>query len=310
MQPEEMRDLDWHPDGRAIAISTNCGVLILGNELDSLIDIFQVVAGFITSVAFNHDGTLLAAAVMGRAGSVADTRIWDVATQEVIQVFPDSFSIMPLAWHPARNLLVVGHAEEIQVLDVNMGEILHRFSPPPSDVPYFVHYPTLACWSPQGSYIRAYFERVGYLITVPQWEATYVAPGVIQGSGCNDNMTLLASPGTSVGDFVREIYATDKCDGVSVDWNPQNDREFAVNCDDQTVRIYDQNADLIIELESDFSMQSSLAYARSISYSPDGLRLAALGSNGYVRVWDATTYELIARVNVAELANLELGQLQ
>jgi WD40 repeat protein len=91
-------------------------------------------------------------------------------------------------------------------------------------------------------------------------------------------------------------------------WSPDEDEGFAVNCTDGTVRVYDRDAELLFELPSEFSRVNRLAFSRSIAYSPDGLRLVALGTNGTARLWDTDTYELLARVDIAGMANTYLSQ--
>lgn len=310
----ELAAVDWEPDGQTVAISSNCGVLVFDAGFVHLAILSIEDERRITTIAFNQDGTLVAASVMNtwhaRNDDVYETRIWDVSTGELRQVFPHTISIMPIAWHPTENLLVIANDLELEVLDVDRGESLYQFSPPVlppfSNDPYFVHHPAMACWSPEGSYIRAYWEVAGYLITVPQWEAASIPSSGNHGSRCNVRMTLIADAGAGVSDFVDHVTSVQWCNGMSADWNPIDDQEFAVNCNDRTVRIYDQNAELIRELESDFEEHSILKYARSLAYSPDGTRLIALGSDGTLRVWETDSYTLTDHVNVVEVANAVL----
>jgi WD40 repeat protein len=311
VEPSEVRDLDWHPDGQSIAISSNCGVGIFDSELSQIID-FYTIDDFssIHTLAFNHDGSLLAASLITRRNgdifdSTSSITIWEVSTKEIVRVFNNIASSLPLAWHPSQNLLIVGYSTML-LLDVDAGEILFSFVSPLTDTTnttFFVDYTGLACWSPQGSYFRAFFSLSGYVITVPYWEITYVGHGAIQGASCNPSVTRLATLEGEVSDFVTVLSDYERlCDGASVAWSPDS-KKFAVNCRDNTVRVYDQDATLITELESDFSQPGGLWYSRSIAYNPDGLRLVALGNNGYARLWDTETYELLTRVNIAELAN-------
>jgi WD40 repeat protein len=313
VQPREVQNLDWHPDGEFIAISSNCGVLLMDSGLTQLVDVFPLEdTNVISSIAFNPDGTLLAGSTRRPdiENPYSEVRVWDFATKELARLFPQTFSIIPMAWHPHQNLLIVGTGQ-ISVLNVDSGDTIFTFTSPLTDTTnttFVVDWAALACWSPQGSYIRAFFNYSAYLITVPQWETTYVGRGIVQGGSCNHAMTRLAITDAAVSDFVRYSDYDRRCDGASVAWRPDEDEGFAVNCDIGTVRVYDRDAELLFELPGDLFRASPLAFSRSIAYSPDGLRLMALGTNGTARLWDTDTYELLARVDIVEMANTYLSQ--
>lgn len=312
VQPFEVRNLDWHPEGEFIAISSNCGVLLMDSGLTQLLHVFPLEnTNVMSSIAFNHDGTLLAGSTLRPdiENSYSELRVWDFATKELAQRL-QTFSIIPLAWHPHQNLLIVG-TSQISVLNVDSGDTIFTFTSPLTDTTnttFVVDWAALACWSPQGSYIRAFFNYSAYLITVPQWETTYVGRGIAQGGSCNHAMTRLAITDAAVSDFVQYSDYDRRCRGISVAWRPDEDEGFAVNCDDGTVRVYDRDAELLFELPGDLSRVPPLWFSRSIAYSPDGLRLVALGSNGTARLWDTDTYELLARVDIVEMANTYLSQ--
>jgi WD40 repeat protein len=310
-----MTALDWHPNGELIAVSSNCGVLLLEANLGELVAILPLQdAVNIHSVAFNNDGSLLATSSRFEENGRNATTVWDTGTGEVIYIFPNSFSLMPIAWHPNENIFILSFGDEIRIFDPVQGAVTGSLSAPEIDPAMGVNWARLACWSVQGSYLRVYFDFSSVLLTYPVIEAIQLFGdrGVVQGSSCNRDLTLLASSGGGLRNFTTNewIPAQEWCEGSSAVWNPDQDREYAVNCDDQTVRIYDREAELTYRLEGDFVGRQRLAFVRSIAYSPDGTRLIALGNDGYARMWDTSTYELLTRVNIADLANSSLEEME
>jgi WD40 repeat protein len=306
--------LSWHPDGQSIAFGSSCGVLFFESALDEFVMLISTEPSQrITSVAFNPDGSLLAAAVYRFGGSqLSGTYVWDMSSGEPVLPSPASNSITPLEWHPLEDVLAIGFGDEVRLLDVRTGDITHRFAAPDVfdlNVPYYVQQ---ICWSPQGSYLRAYFNYTSYILTYPDWETAPTEFVAAWGDGCNDNMTALILPGVGILDFATNHQTRTEypCNGASVAWRPDGNREHAVNCDDRTVRIYNRQAELVAQLDGDLAEQGFLVFTRSIAYSPDGSRLVALGNDGYARMWDTSTYELLTRVNIADLANNSLEEIE
>ena len=302
--------LDWHPWGHTVAFGSNCGVLLLNDALDELIAILPVEnAEDVNFPTYNHDGTLVAASIDYLDGMPSEIRIWETSTNTVFRTLED-FSSMPIAWHPIRNIFVFGPFDKVRVYDVDTTRITYEFTPPTNDTVDPPYYPYLVCWSPQGEYILAAFEWTnGYLITYPSWEVTDTQFIAYYGASCTPDATLLGGSGEIFD--LRTGTSTESngnCVGVSMAWRAAGELQHAVNCLDEAVRVYDREARVLFTLEGSYSGRAFIQAARSIEYSPDGSRLIAVGNDGVARLWDTSNYELITRVNVAEMANLALAQ--
>ena len=303
--------LDWHPSGHTIAFGSNCGVLLLNDALDELIAILPVEnAEDVKFPTYNHDGTLVAASIGYLDEMPSEIRVWETSTNTVFRTLED-FSSMPIAWHPSRNIFVFGPFDNVRIYDVAETQITYEFTPPTNDTVEPPYYPYLVCWSPQGEYILAAFGWTnGYMITYPSWEATDTQFIAYYGASCTPDTALLGGGGGEIFDLRTgtSIESNGSCVGVSMTWREGGDQQHAVNCLDRTVRVYDHEAQLLVTLEGNHTGRAFIQSARSIEYSPDGSRLVALGDDGVARLWDTSDYELITRVNVAEIVNLALAQ--
>jgi WD40 repeat protein len=305
--------IDWHPNGEIVAFGSNCGVLFFDANLDHLMNVLPLQVSydvwFVSSVAFNPDGSMIAASTLSHAHD-ADTRIWDIATSELLQIVP--FSGVPIEWHPTEDVIAISRGITVQVVDVQLGSVIFEYAVPEEHSPNNVPYAALICWSPQGSYFRTFFAFTSYIITFPTWEVIHYRNSLLPGSDCNEDLTLAASSGAAIDtlyDF-RFVVAEEACNGGGAAWNHNEETEFAVNCDDNTVRVFDRDVQLVAMLEGDFDGRQLLAFGRSIRYSPDGERLIALGNSGFVRIWDTANYTLIKRVNLVDVANAALAENQ
>ncbi len=306
-------NLDWNPSGDTLAFGSNCGVLLLNDRLDQLTGVLPLdSARDMASVAFNHNGTLIAASVRYQEGSQPSISIiiWDAQTNSVVRILEGQFSSIPIAWHPSQDIFVFGYDEEMLFYDMQSSMVVFQFNPSYSDE-IMGDYPTLACWSPRGSYVLLSFMYAPrYLITFPAWETAQGNMASYYGGACTPDATLLGGLGGGIQDLLTNTRTVPnvECEGISVAWRTNGAEEHAVNCRDQTVRVYDRAAQLLFTLEGSHRGHNFPQSARSIEYSPDGGRLVALGDDGVARLWDTSNYELITRVNVADIANLALAQ--
>jgi WD40 repeat protein len=97
------------------------------------------------------------------------------------------------------------------------------------------------------------------------------------------------------------LSADEWCDGIGAQWKPEEEREFALNCFDQLVRVFESHARLLATLEGGFDGHGWADYADSVAYSPDGSRLIATGNDGNIRIWDTDGYRLIKTINVSDI---------
>lgn len=303
---------DWHPRGHTVAFGSNCGVLLLNDALDELIAILPMEnAADVNFPTYNHDGTLVAASIDYLDEMPSEIRIWETSTNTVFRTLEEEFSSIPFAWHPSRNVFVFGPFDNVRVYDADATRIAYEFTPPTNDAVEPPYYPYLVCWSPQGESILAAFGWTnGYLITYPSWEVTDTQFVAYYGASCTSDAALLGGGGGEIFDLKTgtSTESNGNCVGVSMAWRAGGEQQHAVNCLDQTVRVYDREAQVLFTLEGSYTGRAFIQSARSIEYSPDGSRLVALGDDGVARLWDTSNYELITRVNVAEMANLALAQ--
>jgi WD40 repeat protein len=312
---------DWHPNGETLVFGSNCGMIMFNAEMTELLSFFPLErVSNISSIAFNTDGTLLAISRMYVPGSgfTGETSVWDIARQAEIRAFQDSYSTSPIVWHPTENVFVVGNWGEPRVANVDTGEISQRFALPGWENSFLqpLWLVPLACWSPNGSYVRLFVSQHTFVLTYPAWELVSVEDvpsAFLYGADCTHDPNHVALPSGHFEDLVRnrQIRTDNFCNGISADWNPQGEQEFAVNCDDSRISIFNWEGEILQSLEGDIQPDTQFdalrTTLRTIAYSRDGSRLLALGDNGYARLWDTETYTLLTRVNIADLANAALA---
>ncbi len=307
---------DWHPSGNALVFGSNCGVIGFDAPPTQLVSFLPLErVSELNSIAYSPNGDFLAISRNYIGINVGEVLIWDMDSEALVSHFQASFSQSPLVWNPIENVLLVGQWGEPRLVSVDSEQIRQRFSIPNWDTTstepvWFVH---LACWSPQGSFVRVFVSQHSFVLTYSQWELASVESlefSSFRGADCTHDVTALAFPNTSILNLHTQtiIQPDAPCNGVSAVWNPMGEDEFAVNCNDQTVRVYGRDGVLIHRLQADLTGDLQAGMQRSILFSPDGQWLAALGNHGQFRIWDTSNYNLIARVNVAEMANLALAQ--
>lgn len=316
IESDSITTFDWHPSGEVLMFGSNCGVIGFDAPPTQLVSFLPLErVSELNSIAYSPNGDFLAISRNYIGINVAEVLIWDMDSEALVSPFQDSFSQSPLVWNPIENVLLVGQWGEPRLVSVDSEEIRQRFSIPNWDTTsrepvWFVH---LACWSPQGSFVRVFVSQHSFVLTYPQWELASVESlefDSFRGADCTDDVTALAFPNTSILDLHTQtvIQPDAPCNGVRAVWNPMGEDEFAVNCDDQTVRIYGRDGVLTHRLQGDLTGDPQAGMQRSILFSPSGQWLAALGNNGQFRIWDTSNYELITRVNIADIANLALAQ--
>lgn len=155
--------LDWHPDGKMLAVGGSLGLWLYDDTLADLAHLPE--AGEIAWLVWSPDGDQLATADQN------DTvRVWDV-TLDPYTLTPnrswtfndDGYLSVRFEWSPDGERLAVITSDEAQVLDVNSGETLLTIP----DLEF-----TLA-WHPDGTQIAGAVdlgEELGRQVRV--WDAT------------------------------------------------------------------------------------------------------------------------------------------
>jgi WD40 repeat protein len=316
LKEESVRTFDWHPNGQMLMFGSNCGAIGFDSGLSQITNYLPLErVRDLNSLAYSPDGTLLALSRNYVALNLGEILVWNLESDQIVSNFQDTFTHSPIVWHPTDPVLLVGHWGEPRVLSVASNEIIRRFPLPYRKINsreplWDLH---LACWSPRGSYIQMFVSEGTFILTYPEWELASTEQMIFEhfhGTDCTADLGLLALPSTQILDQSANsiTQSFSPCDGMSATWNPNGEREFAVNCNDGMIRVYSSDGELLQTLQGDLSEDSSTLLYRSILYSPDGRHLAALGNNSQFRVLSTANYDTITYVNVAELANSKLTQ--
>ncbi|MEO8396115.1 MAG: WD40 repeat domain-containing protein [Chloroflexota bacterium] len=319
VRADRVTALAWQPDGSRIAVGTNCGVELYDDSFAevALLPIQTENAG-VMSIAWNSTGSLLAVAEvrLGLNNSAATTVIWDTRTNQ-IKTRLDTGSYTPIRWNPMGTEMVVGSYDGyFYFYDISSGIITGSVKAEHLYGDDFPNPPITTCWSADGKRLIAVFRWITYSVDLPRFEiesqredVSNIADKV---ADCDSTGSRVATDwGSVVNLFTGAVYdpartfdTSEGCNlidiiGVAVGWR-SDDKAFAVNCDDKTVRVYDSQAHLLTMLESGLT-DSSGYYQDSIDWSPDGKLLGAAANDGKVRIWNTDGYHLITTINVAEI---------
>jgi WD40 repeat protein len=187
-----LSDIDWRPDGDALAVGTSQTLWLLSPELDRQ---FQVEMTDAKVIRWNPDGRLVA---VGQGNGVVEIR--DGSTWEVISSFQISpTAIENLQWSPIENqIAVVGNSDNsVMVWDVASGDQRYKLGDESQDdVAAFD-------WSPDGSRLVVSYRngmiRIWNILT-QQIDLEFTEhPAFVDSVTWQPNGDLIASSGVEAG---------------------------------------------------------------------------------------------------------------
>ncbi len=296
-------NIGWSPDGQTLAISGDKDIWLYdydGNTLD-LVRHFTGHSNLVTALAWSPDGNLLAS-----AGWDETVRVWDIATGNTITVFEmHKNRVSAIAWQPEGEMLVSGGWDEmVYVWNPRTGEIktdftvhLDQYATNTNSVAWRFDGEAIAAGG-FGSPIWVWNIETGNIIV--EFRPNYVgggSTGLDSFTWSPDGILMAIQKGHTqiVDPFTGETIANlgdQTRQDVSLAWNP-NGEWLATNSRDGITRIWNaQTWQEVAALTNGLAIKAHLAdiadYAYTIAWSPDGSKLASVGGDSLLRIWDLT----------------------
>jgi WD40 repeat protein len=310
--------LDWNPKDSRIAVSSHDGKVRIWkwpspkqvHDLDG-----------VGSVAWNHDGTRLA------AGFQRGANVWDIAQSRPVTAFESGSYVAGVAWSPggshiaySRHLGVTvvnvksgaevrqlrGHLLRVTCVDwhphdhgIATGDVYGRIKIWNTvDQASFTPGSTVISWNSNGS---RYASRIGSHVVICDRQSSQVSRW-LRGHP-SDVITVAWSPDIASTSYDGELWIWDATTGQVVHvlktqlsylgamarlrgllaWSSDGTR-LAYAEDDYVVRIIDaRTAEIVRDLPRDAKRLSEIAW------SPDNSRIASGGEDTVIRIWNTDT---------------------
>ncbi len=290
--------LAFSPDGKTIAVASSAGTwLYSADALDTAEDPLVIAgASAATTLAFSPDGKLLA------TGEQEAVRVWNLADQKEVFSFESYYWVESLAFSPDSKILAVGESDYvIRLWDMEDGTQIRAQEGHTStiyDLAFTADGTVLASTGADGS-IRLWDMSDGSEVTTIEAAYDYInsvafsPDGKVLVSASDDDSIHLWD--TKTGSEILAITEFQDTEGKdlsytenmnTVDFTPDG-KAFAVGSDDDHVRIYDLEGEQLAIINTEYDVES-------LAYSPDGKRIATIGYDTFVGLWDATSGEKIA----------------
>lgn len=249
----------WSPDGTmAASLYPNGKVYLWDTENLSLVNTWQAHTVMPSSIAWNSDGTKIAASSWD--GTVT---IYDVIQELPLDILDGQIfgAINSVVWQPNGHQLAFGSVVDTNVIlwDISTDQLVYRIRSETEKIP---------SWSPDGELIA--------LAGVIAQDRDIPAQGVIYLWDVDAHHPLKTLLIDSYGEHL--FY--------SIAWHPDGVLLAAYN-HDQRIYVWDvTNGHLVFQLPGRERLAiGDVPSYNSLAWSPDGTKLADAGSDGVVNIW-------------------------
>jgi WD40 repeat protein/tRNA A-37 threonylcarbamoyl transferase component Bud32 len=281
----------FFPDGERIASAAWDGTARVWNPTtgQELMRFDHADDQFVTSVAIQSAGKLLATMSRHDGSPHMAVRLWDAKTAGLLHrwTIPTSWQDGRLAFSPGGGLLAAGCVDgRVRVWDVNThAEVAQLLcgSSPVRDVAFSPDGKWLACGCDDGDctvrvWETATWTQVQVLYGHKQgvYTVSWNRDGTMLASGSLDSTARLwdTSTWTAVGELPNgaNVY--------SVVFTPDN-KLLACACADNLIRVWDVNTRRELA-----ELSGHKSYVHHLAFSPDGTRMVSGSGDMTLRVWD------------------------
>ncbi len=264
----------WSPDSKYLAsASSDLTVRVWDVATGGTVKTLNSFRGSVDSAAWSPDGRYLAT---GSSGQQDTLRIWDTTNWQPIQsIMPGKNGVSSVKWSPDGKWLAIGlgagnqpNTDEggLMLYDINRMRVTATFTETDSG--------SNLTWSPDS-------KQIAHTAT-----AFVVVRDV---SAADQNIQAVWHGNVVLGDVLDP-------DKNGADWSSV--RNLIAAGDGNAVEVWDA---------SNWQLRSTLKghsqRVNSVSWSPDGKRLASGGDDGTVKIWDITSGQNIASVDLVGIIN-------
>lgn len=277
--------VSWSPDSTQLAVGTSEGTILIWDvAAQAVVAVLGGHAGGVGMVAWSPDGALIAS--NGRTESLV--RVWNVASGRLVQSLSGhSGTVTAVSWSPDGTVVASsGHDMTLRLWDVASGEPVRSFSVNAlGQVLYVARSPSgeemvatgqtglVQLRPPDNLRLSVTLNRHNAPVTAAAWRGDSAAFA----TGDNTGRILLWG-----------FPATDNAAPL-LDWNTQVAvRSLAFAPDDLILAAVLGGNGRFYDASSGAQLGTALTlhpFSGNLAWSPDGLSVAGVGSDGLVRVW-------------------------
>ncbi|MBK8900504.1 MAG: serine/threonine protein kinase [Anaerolineaceae bacterium] len=275
----------WSPDSTRLAVGTNEGTILVWDvAAQAVLAVLGGHEGGVGMVAWSPDGALIASNGRTEAG----VRVWEAETGRLVQSFSGhGGTVTAVSWSPDGTVVASSsHDMTLRLWDVASGEQIRPFPVNSLGQVLFV------ARSPNGEEMVATGQTGLVQLRPPDhlrlsvtlnWHDALVTAAAWRGdSGA-------FATGDNTGRILLWSFPTTADDVPVLDWNVQvSVRSLAFSADDTILAAVLAGSGRFYDASSGEPIDAALTlHPRSgnLAWSPDGLSVAGVGSEGLVRVW-------------------------
>lgn len=277
--------VSWSPDSTRLAVGTNEGTILVWDvAAQAVVAVLGGHEGGVGMVAWSPDGALIAS--NGRTDALVS--VWEAESGHLVQSFSGhSETVTAVSWSPDGTVVASSSNDStLRLWDVASGEQIRSFSVNALDQVLFV------ARSPDGEEMVATggtglvqlrppdnlrlsvtLNRHGAPVTAAAWRG--------------DSQAF--ATGDSTGRILLWSFPTTENDAPLLDWNAQVAvRSLAFAPDDTILAVVLGGNGRFYNASSGEQIGNALPlhpFSGNLAWSPDGLSVAGVGSDGLVRVW-------------------------